>query len=64
MFAGSQREQALRARAYILAETGNFAAVRDVEQAMIGEGWPDAAEVLGHDYVRRALAERLAAHTG
>lgn len=61
MFAGTVRDQALRARAYTLAESGRFATVRDVEQAIIGEGWPDAARVLGSSYVRQALTERLAA---
>ena len=34
--------QALRARAYTLAETGHFENIRAVEQALIAEGWPNA----------------------
>lgn len=62
MFAGSKKDHAVRARAYALAETGRFTIVREIEQALVGEGWPDAGIVLQGQYVRQAIAERLATH--
>lgn len=62
MFAGSKKDHAIRSRAYALAETGRFTVVREVEQALVSEGWPDARSVLQGEYVRQAVAERLAVH--
>ncbi len=50
--------QAARARAYTLAETGKFHTINDVQQALIAEGWPNAAEALSGDYAREAVSER------
>ncbi|MDT7535910.1 hypothetical protein OVY48_21165 [Sphingobium sp. SA2] len=50
--------QALRARAYTLAETGHFENIRAVEQALIAEGWPNAAQALDSEYARKAVGER------
>lgn len=59
----SKAERAVRDRAYALAESGRFAAVREVESALIGEGWPHAGRVMQSGYVRRAVEERCrAAH--
>jgi len=54
----SKAERAVRERAYRLAESGKFGAVREVERALIGEGWPHAARVMQSDYVRQAVEER------
>lgn len=54
----SKAERAVRERAYALAESGRFGAVREVEQALIGEGWPHAARTMQSDYVRQAVEER------
>ncbi|MEJ7933422.1 hypothetical protein WG907_04020 [Sphingobium sp. AN558] len=53
--------QALRARAYSLAETGQFDSAHAVEQALIAEGWPNAAEALQSEYSRKAISERCQA---
>lgn len=50
--------QALRTRAYALAETGKFDSAHAVEQALIAEGWPNAGEALQSDYARKAISER------
>lgn len=63
MFTENRRDHAVRSRAYALAETGRFHAVKEIEQALVGEGWPDAGIVLQGDYVRQSLAEKLAAHS-
>lgn len=56
--------QAARARAYALAESGAFANSHAVEQALIGEGWSNAARALDSDYARQAIGERCrTAHT-
>ena len=38
--------QALRARAYALAESGQFANAHAVEQALVAEGWPNIHRAL------------------
>lgn len=57
------RHQALRARAYTLAESGRFEGAHAVEQALVAEGWPDAAAVLQSSYARKAISERCLAAT-
>ena len=51
--------QALRARAYALAESGQFANAHAVEQALVAEGWPNIHRALAGDYwqapVRQAI---------
>ena len=53
--------QALRARAYTLAETGQFDGAHAVEKALIAEGWPNAGEALKSEYSRKAISERCQA---
>ncbi len=53
--------QAARARAYILAETGQFDNSHAVQQALIAEGWPNAGLALDSDYARKAVGERCRA---
>lgn len=53
--------QAIRARAYMLAETGRFGNSHAVEQALIAEGWPNAGKALESDYARKAIGERCRA---
>lgn len=50
--------QALRARAYALAESGQFANAHAVEQALVAEGWPNIHRALDGDYARKAISER------
>lgn len=59
--ADNKGDRAIRERAYKLAESGKFEAVRDVERALIGEGWPNARRVMHSDYVMRAVEERCRA---
>lgn len=62
MIHGDDRSvQAARARAYALAESGEFANSHAVEQALIGEGWSNAARALDSDYARQAIGERCRA---
>jgi hypothetical protein len=63
MFTENRHDHAVRTRAYALAESGRFHAVKEIEQALVGEGWPDAGMVMQSDYVRQAIAERLAANS-
>lgn len=56
--ADNKGDRAVRDRAYKLAESGNFEAVRDVERALIGEGWPNASKVMHSDYVMQAVEEK------
>ncbi len=56
----TRSEQAARARAYTLAESGRFNTVHDVEQALIGEGWPNAHVVIESAFARKAIHARLA----
>lgn len=58
LYADDRGLQALRARAYMLAETGKFETIHAVEQALIAEGWPNAAQALGSEYARNAVGER------
>jgi hypothetical protein len=53
--------QAARARAYALAETGQFENSHAVQQALIAEGWPNAGLALDSDYARKAVGERCRA---
>jgi len=53
--------QALRARAYVLAESGRFGSAHAVEQALIAEGWANAAAALQSSYTRKAISERCLA---
>lgn len=62
MMNGDDRSlQAARARAYALADSGRYdngAAVRD---ALIAEGWTNAARALDSDYARAAIGEKCRA---
>ncbi|WP_253339399.1 hypothetical protein [Sphingobium sp. OAS761] len=53
--------QAARTRAYALAETGRYDNSHAVEQALIAEGWPNAARALEGDHARKAIGERCRA---
>ncbi|MHA6767345.1 hypothetical protein [Sphingobium ummariense] len=53
--------QAVRARAYALAESGRFSNAHAVEQALIAEGWPQAGAALQSDYARKAISEKCQA---
>lgn len=53
--------QAVRARAYALAESGRFSNVHAVEQALVVEGWPQAGAALQSDYARKAISEKCQA---
>ncbi|HKY82916.1 MAG TPA: hypothetical protein VJM09_15770 [Sphingobium sp.] len=61
MHGDDSHSQALRARAYALAETGQFEGAHAVEQALIAEGWPNAAAALQSSYTRKAISERCLA---
>lgn len=50
--------QAARARAYALADSGRYANIHDVQQALAAEGWPNAVRALEGDYAREAVSER------
>lgn len=52
---------AIRTRAYALADTGRFMNAHAVEQALIAEGWPNAARAMQSEYARKAISERCAA---
>jgi len=54
-------DRAARERAYELAETGQYAGWREVREAMIGAGWPNAGEALSQEYSRLAVDDRCAA---
>ena len=51
-------DRAARQRACRLADTGRFAIPREVEEAMIAEGWPNARRVMHGDYISLLIAER------
>ncbi len=53
--------QALRQRAYVLAESGRFDNAHAVEAALIAEGWPHAAKALEGGHARQAIVERCQA---
>lgn len=55
------RLQALRARAYALAESGRYDGAHAVERALVAEGWPNAASALQSSYTRKAISERCLA---
>lgn len=56
---GTSGDRAVWERAYKLAESGQFSRVHEVEQALIGEGWPNARSALQSDYARKAIQDRL-----
>lgn len=62
MLTGTPGDRAVRERAYRLADSGRFVAVHEIEQALVGEGWPNARAALQSDYARKAIQERLASH--
>lgn len=55
--------RAARDRAYALADSGKFGNAHAVEQALIAEGWPNAALALESSFARKALSERCQAAT-
>lgn len=55
------RLQALRARAYVLAESGRYDGAHAVERALVAEGWPNAGVALQSSYTRKAISERCLA---
>ena len=61
MHSDDGRLQALRARAYALAESGRYNGAHAVEQALIAEGWPNAGAALQSSYTRKAITERCQA---
>jgi hypothetical protein len=62
MLYGDDRSlQAARARAYALAETGQYDNSNAVQQALIAEGWSDAGRAMDSDYARKAVGERCRA---
>lgn len=61
MHGDDARLQALRERAYQLAETGRFDGAHAVEQALVAEGWANAAAALQSGYTRKAISERCLA---
>jgi hypothetical protein len=62
MLNGDDRSlQAARARAYALAESGDYANSHAVQEALVAEGWSNAARALDSDYARQAVGERCRA---
>ncbi|WP_062120785.1 MULTISPECIES: hypothetical protein [Sphingobium] len=61
MHGDDARLQALRERAYQLAETGRYDGAHAVEQALVAEGWANAAAALRSGYTRKAISERCLA---
>lgn len=61
MHGDDARMQALRARAYQLAETGRFDGAHAVEKALVAEGWANAGAALQSSYTRKAISERCMA---
>ena len=53
--------QAARARAYALAESGQFDNSNAVQQALVAEGWSNAGRALDSDYARKAVGEKCRA---
>ncbi|WP_083949161.1 hypothetical protein [Sphingobium cloacae] len=53
--------QALRARAYKLAESGQFDGAHAIRTALIAEGWSNAGRAFQSDYMRKAISERCLA---
>lgn len=53
--------QAARARAYTLAETGQYDNSHAVQQALIAEGWSNVGRAFDSDYARQAIGERCRA---
>jgi hypothetical protein len=59
MLQGDDRSlQAARARAYALADSGDYDNSHAVQQALVAEGWSNAGRALDSDYARKAIAER------
>jgi hypothetical protein len=64
MFHGDDRSlQAARARAYALAESGQFDNSNGVQQALIAEGWSNAGRAMDSDYARKSVGEKCRAAT-
>lgn len=59
--ADNKAERAIRERAYKLAESGQYESVRDVERALVGEGWPNARRIVQGEYMMQALEEKCRA---
>lgn len=55
--------QAVRQRAYALADSGLFDNAHAVERALIVEGWPNAAHALEGGFARKAVSEKCQAAT-
>jgi len=54
----NRADDALRARAIALAESGHFDTVHAVRTALIAEGWANAGRVLESEALRNRIAER------
>ncbi|SCW36424.1 hypothetical protein SAMN02927924_00203 [Sphingobium faniae] len=53
--------QALRSRAYTLAESGQFDGAHAIRQALIAEGWSNTGRAFQSEYMRKAISERCMA---
>ncbi|MEZ5654402.1 MAG: hypothetical protein R3E04_00700 [Sphingobium sp.] len=54
----TKADRAVRERAYELAASGRFDAAREVERALIGEGWPNVGSIMHQEYVAKAVDEK------
>ena len=58
---GNRAEQALRQRAYALADSGDFDSAHHIRTKLASEGWPNVQPTLSGAFMTERLGERIEA---
>lgn len=59
----NKTDQAVRNRAFALADSGQFETTAAIERALISEGWPNVSRTMASEVFRQAVHDRCAAAT-
>lgn len=57
----NKADQAVRNRAFALADSGRFDTATAIERALISEGWPNVGRTMASEVFRQAVHDRCAA---
>lgn len=59
----NKADQAVRNRAFALADSGRFDTAAAIERALISEGWPNVSRTMASEVFRQAVLDRCATAT-
>ncbi|HEY9580211.1 MAG TPA: hypothetical protein VIR65_10160 [Rhizorhapis sp.] len=54
----NKADQAVRERAFMLADSGRFDTAFEIERVLIAEGWPNAGRAMTGEIFRQAIHDR------